>query len=159
MKAKHQENGNVKMKNSVPTTVCDCGRAKKASKQTCNLCSFYEYTRGTGETIPTNVCACGNPKDVGALCCDACDKALHYYLDFRTKYEGLDKAKFLKAMRKSHGIGVAGKCSLCDGNYIFGGNNPQPAIDDYDARCCKKCEVAVVGPARANHIRKYGKAY
>lgn len=145
--------------NLVSTAVCECGSTKKASKPTCNMCSFIEYIRGTKHTIPTKTCACGNSKGAGALCCSVCDKSLSLYLDHRVKYEGLNKAKFLKSMRKDHGIGVAGKCSLCEGNYIFGGNNPQPVIDDYDARCCDVCNDTVVTPARFNQIKKYGRAY
>ena len=150
---------NTNAKNSVSATICECGNAKRASKQTCSFCSFCEWIRGTGDTIPTEVCACGNSKKAGALSCEICDKALCYYLEHRVKYEGLDKARFLKHIRKNNGIGVAGKCSLCDGNYIFGGNNPQPVIDDYDARCCEQCDVEIVVPARINHIKRYGRAY
>lgn len=147
------------VKNPANAEVCACGNVKKASKPTCTYCSYIQYIRGTKDTIPTRFCACGNSKKQGALSCSVCAKALQYYLERRTKYEGLNKAKFLKSIRKNHGIGVAGKCSLCDGNYIFGGNNPQPIIDDYDARCCDRCNDTIVSPARINHIKKYGRAY
>jgi len=150
---------NVLAKNVAPKTVCACGNSKRASKPTCTICSFVQYIRGTKETIPTKVCACGSPKEAGLLCCPVCNEALNHYLERRAKYESLNKTKFLKSMRKNHGIGVAGKCSLCDGNYIFGGNNPQPVIDNYDARCCDRCDGTVVWQARINHIRKYGRAY
>ena len=150
---------NAIMKNSVSTTACECGNSKPTSKPTCTMCSFFNYIRGTKNTISTKICACGNAKEPGELCCLVCDKTLAWYLERRSKREGLNKAKFLKSIRKDHGIGVAGKCSLCDGNYIFGGNNPQPVIDDYDARCCDKCDAEVVMPTRINHIRKYGRAY
>ena len=142
-------------------TVCVCGNTKKPSKPTCTTCSFYQYIRGTKETIATEVCACGSPKEAGVLCCPACDKALHQYLERRIKYEGtnFNKTRFMKTVHEKHGIGVSGKCSLCDGNYIFGGNNPQPVIDDYDARCCDRCSDTVVSAARINHIKKYGRAY
>lgn len=143
----------------VSATICACGNAKKASKPTCTFCSFIEYIRGTKETIPTNVCACGNLKDSGELSCPECDKALRYYLDICAKHEGLNKAEFLKSIRENRGIGVAGKCSLCGGNYIFGGNNPQPVIDDYDACCCERCDAEIVTPARFRHIKKFGRAY
>ena len=154
-----KDNSNVSTKNTAPAKVCACGNAKKASKPTCTLCSFYQYIRGTKETIATEVCACGSPKEAGELSCSVCDKALNNYLERREKYEGFNKTKFMKSIRKDHGIGVAGKCSLCDGNYIFGGNNPQPVIDDYDARCCDGCSDTVVSAARINHIKKYGRAY
>lgn len=93
------------------------------------------------------------------MCCPVCDKTLQYYLERRAKREGLNKTKFLRYIRKDHGIGIAGKCSLCDGNYIFGGNNPQPVIDDYDARCCDRCSDSVVLLGRINHIRIHGRAY
>jgi len=154
-----ETNSNVNIQNVISATVCACGNTKRASKPTCTFCSFVQYIRGTKDTIRTKSCACGNPKEAGALCCSICDKALHDYLERRIKYEGLNKAKFMKSIRKDHGIGVAGKCSLCDGNYIFGGNNPQPIIDDYDARCCDNCEETFVLKARMNHIRKIGRAY
>ena len=150
---------NANAKNPVSTTICKCGNTKKVSKPTCSFCSWGEWIRGTKKTISTKVCACGNPKEAGALSCDVCDKALRHYLERRAKWASFDKTKFLEHIRKNHGIGVAGKCSLCDENYIFGGNNPQPVIDDYDARCCDRCCEEIVGPARDNHIRKYGRAY
>lgn len=140
------EKANVK--NPANAEVCACGNAKKVSKPTCTYCSFIQYIRGTKDTIPTRVCACGNSKEKNSLSCSVCGKALHYYLERRTKYEEFNKAKFLKSMRKNHGIGVAGKCSLCDGNYIFGGHNPQPVIDDYDARCCDRCNDTMVSNVR-----------
>jgi len=154
----HQEaNSNVKA--TVSTTVCDCGNSKPASNPTCVICSWANNIRGTKETISTKVCACGNSKGAGTLCCSVCDATLKDYLERRAKWEGLNKASFLKHLRKNHGIGVAGKCSLCDGNYILGGNNPQPVIDDYDARCCDRCNYTVVLEARDIHLRKYGRAY
>jgi len=157
--AEAESASNIDTRNTVSTTVCACGNSKRVSKPTCTFCSFINYIRGTKETIPTKVCACGNSKEAGDICCPVCNKALKHYLERRAKYEGLNKAKFLKSMRKGHGIGVAGKCSLCDGHYIFGGNNPQPVIDDYDARCCDKCDETAVRQARINHIKKYGRAY
>ena len=145
--------------NPVPATICECGNTKKASKPTCTLCSFIQYIRGTKDTIPTKVCACGNSKKAKELSCAVCNKALRYYLDQRVKCEGLNRTKFIQSAYKVHGIGVAGKCSLCDGNYIYGGNNPQPVIDDYDARCCEKCNTEIVMPARFSHITKYRRAY
>ena len=145
-------------KNPAAANICECGNTKRAYKPTCSFCSFCEWIRGTGDTIPTKICACGNPKKAGALSCDVCDKALRRYLDRRVKFEGLDRNKLIRSINK-HGIGVSGKCSLCGENYIFGGNNPQPVIDDYDARCCDKCDDEIVGPARINHIKRYGRAY
>jgi len=158
-KLDHETCNDVAMENVSMSTVCACGRSKREDKPTCTLCSFYQYIRGTKETIPTKVCACGNNKRAGDLCCSVCDISLHHYLEYRSKCVGLNKAEFLESMRKDHGIGVAGECSLCDGNYIFGGNNPQPVIDDYDARCCDRCNGMVVSQARASHFRKYGRAY
>lgn len=139
-------------RNPVSATICECGNTKKASKSICTTCSFIQYIRGTKDTISTKICACGNSKQAGVLSCAVCEKALRHYLDHRTKYEGLNQAAFIKNISKKHGIGVAGKCSLCDGNYIFGGNNPQPVIDDYDARCCEKCNTEIVDPARLRRI-------
>lgn len=158
---KFDKNANSTLDTACPvsTTICACGNAKKASKPTCTLCSFLEYIKGTKDTIPTKICACGNLKKPGALCCSECDKALRFYLDIRAKDKGFNKVKFLESIRKNHGIGIAGKCSLCGGNYIFGGNNPQPVIDDYDARCCERCDAEIVLPARLNHIKKYGRVY
>ena len=143
------------------TSLCACGNPKRASKQICTTCSFLQYIKSTNYTIPTKVCACGSPKKPGALCCTVCDGALQNYIETRTKREGANfsKAQLKKYMNKRQGIGVAGKCSLCDGNYIFGGNNPQPILDDYDARCCDDCNHAVVAPVRFDNIKKYGRAY
>ena len=148
-------------RDNAATTLCTCGRHKRESKQTCTLCSFYQYIKSTNYTIPTKICACGSPKKAGALCCDVCDDALHNYMENRTKREGANfsKSQFKKYVNKRQGIGVAGKCSLCDGNYILGGNNPQPVIDDFDARCCDLCDDGVVMPARIKHINEYGRAY
>ena len=152
-------NGTANTRYPLSATLCECGNTKGASNLTCSVCSFYQWIRGTNDTIPTKVCACGSPKKAGALSCDVCDKALQQYLERRSKREGLNKSRFLKSIRQGHGIGVSGKCSLCDDNYIFGGNNPQPVIDDYDARCCDKCSDTVVVSARINHIKKYGRPY
>lgn len=154
-----ESDSTMNTKNHVSATICECGNTKRASKSTCTFCSFTQWIRGTKDTIPTKVCACGNAKESGALSCRICDKALRRYLDRRARYEGLDEAKFWEFIRDKHGIGVAGKCSLCGENYIFGGNNPQPVIDDYAARCCDKCNDTIVAPARSNHIKKYGRTY
>ena len=154
-----ETNSATKTKYAGSATVCACGNSKQATKPICTACSFIKFIRGTKDTIPTKVCACGSSKRAGALCCSICDKPLSHYLERRTRYEGFNKTQFLKSIRRDHGIGVAGKCSLCDGNYIFGGNNPQPVIDNYDARCCDKCNDTIVSQARINHIRKYGRDY
>lgn len=52
-----------------------------------------------------------------------------------------------------NGFGPAGKCAICDGNYILGGNNPQPVIDDCDARCCVTCYSEIVTPIRLKQSR------
>ena len=142
------------MLNTVSATTCKCGNAKKASKLICTSCSFIQYIRGTKDTIPTKTCACGNSKQAGVLSCAVCEKALRWYLDRRAKYEGFNQARFIKYINKDHGIGIAGKCSLCYGNYIFGGNNPQPVIDDYDARCCDKCNFEIILPTRFNEFAR-----
>ena len=121
----------------VSATTCECGNEKKASKPTCTFCSFLHYIRSTKETIATDICACSNHKQIGELCCVKCKISLEWYLDLRTKQEGLDRKKFWQTLNRQ-GIGVAGKCSLCEGNYIFGGNNPKPVINDYDARLFRK---------------------
>ena len=41
-----------------------------------------------------------------------------------------------------------GICSLCGGVYDHYGNNPMPLIDDFDARCCDRCNEEKVVPAR-----------
>ena len=119
----------------------------------------FNYFRGTKETIPTTVCSCGNPKPSGVLCCDTCIDALEYYLYLRAMREGLDLEKFFENMWDDYGVGVAGKCSLCNGNYIFGGNNPQPVINDYNARCCERCNEEIVKPERIKNLYKIGRAY
>ena len=41
------------------------------------------------------------------------------------------------------------KCCLCDEEFIGGyGNNPDPVVMKYDARCCNACNTNVVIPAR-----------
>lgn len=41
-----------------------------------------------------------------------------------------------------------GKCCLCGGEYTMGGCNPDPVCTIPDARCCHKCNVERVLPAR-----------
>jgi len=153
---KHNPETNSSTNTSASPTVCACGNTKRTYKPTCTFCSFIEYIRGTKDTIPTMICACGSFKEPGALSCSACNKALENYLELRIKNEGkyFNKTKFMKCIHKNHGIGVAGKCSLCGENYIFGGNNPQPVIDDFDARCCETCDKTVVISARVAAMKE-----
>lgn len=41
-----------------------------------------------------------------------------------------------------------GKCCLCGGKYTMGGCNPDPVSTIPDARCCHKCNIERVLPAR-----------
>ena len=51
-----------------------------------------------------------------------------------------------------HGIGPVGTCAICGKGYIWGGYNPRPVVTDNDARCCEKCAVEVIQPARCKRI-------
>jgi hypothetical protein len=44
-----------------------------------------------------------------------------------------------------------GKCSLCGGTYVMGGNNPAPLLP-FHYRCCKSCDENKVIPER---LRQY----
>lgn len=41
----------------------------------------------------------------------------------------------------------SGKCSLCEGEYINYGHNPEP-LKSFRERCCDLCNLAKVIPAR-----------
>jgi len=44
-------------------------------------------------------------------------------------------------------IKETGRCSICWGQYVRWGNNPEPVMD-YPARCCDSCNRQVVIPTR-----------
>jgi len=50
-------------------------------------------------------------------------------------------------------------CSICKKPFQGFGNNPQPVIDDFDARCCDECNRGIVIPARQIRISKGLSAY
>ena len=151
---------NTKKPNDPSQSVCECGLIKEVHKPTCTPCKWVEYISSTHKAIATTICACGENKKAGSLSCKACEKALNTYLDLRSiKEPGFNRASFIKGLYKYRGIGISGKCSLCDENYIFGGNNPKPVINDFDARCCELCNEVIVNPARWEHIQKHGRAY
>ena len=39
-------------------------------------------------------------------------------------------------------------CCICGKEFIGYGNNPAPVDNDPDAKCCDKCNIEVVIPAR-----------
>lgn len=39
---------------------------------------------------------------------------------------------------------VQHKCSLCEEMFTGYGHNPQPIIDDINARCCDDCNMSVI---------------
>ena len=45
--------------------------------------------------------------------------------------------------------GEVGTCCLCGGEYVLFGRDPDPLDMDEDARCCAKCDVERVAPARS----------
>jgi hypothetical protein len=45
-------------------------------------------------------------------------------------------------------------CSICKKPFQGFGNNPQPVIDDFDARCCDECNKGIVIPARQIRMAK-----
>jgi hypothetical protein len=49
------------------------------------------------------------------------------------------------------------KCSLCGLNLVGIGNNPQPVLDDVNARCCNTCNDTRVIPARIAAMIKWDK--
>jgi len=50
-------------------------------------------------------------------------------------------------------------CSICGFPYEGYGNNPQPVLDDYEARCCDRCNATVVVPERQRRISRGHSAY
>ena len=93
-----------------------------------------------------SVCVCGNTKEISDFVCPACLEAIQYVVDTGI----IPDVKALKNRR----ISPAGKCSLCSGNYVLGGNNPQPVIDDFNARCCHKCNDTIVFAARIKEFKQ-----
>jgi len=50
---------------------------------------------------------------------------------------------------------VQHKCSLCEEMFTGYGHNPQPLIDDINARCCDDCNTNLVLVARiGNYLRR-----
>ena len=93
-----------------------------------------------------SVCVCGNTKEISDLGCPACLEAIQYVIDTGI----IPNIGTLK----NRGFNPAGKCSLCSGNYVLGGNNPQPVIEDFNARCCHKCNYTVVLSARIKEFQQ-----
>ena len=130
-------------------SICECGKEKDPSKPTCSVeCAYIYFSKGTIETLPLAVCSCKSKKAPGAVSCKECKKAKEWYNKYFVKYEGYDMDYLKEKQTEYCGVGVAGKCFLCHRHYVFGGNNPQPLIDDYFARCCEKCYRRLVLPAR-----------
>ena len=46
-----------------------------------------------------------------------------------------------------------GDCCLCDGKYVFYGNNPAP-LKSPDEKCCNRCNETKVIPARFGRKKK-----
>ena len=44
-------------------------------------------------------------------------------------------------------------CCICGQEYTGLGNNPYPVISDEDARCCDKCNIIKVIPARLEELQ------
>jgi len=87
--------------------------------------------------------------------CDMCMEDLSYNICSRmspdemvaTMTEIIPLDEFLDRVIE-RGIDPVGECCLCEGNYIWGGNNPYPVVDDDESRCCTRCDVEVVTPTR-----------
>lgn len=54
---------------------------------------------------------------------------------------------------KTRTYNQAGKCSLCTGTYVNYGNNPEP-LKEFHERCCDKCDMKYVIPARMRLLTK-----
>ena len=101
------------------------------------------------------ICTCGSPKTATAFVCKACRKAINDFLRFYRIYEpNYDKDKITDYI-KTQGIGEVGICSICGGNFIYGGHNPYPVVEDPEASCCIRCDKNCVLPER---IKKHFKA-
>jgi hypothetical protein len=100
----------------------------------------------------TNQCICGNKKNANTLPCTDCRRDIDNFLSSRT-FMGVrvNKSRFYSYFKQS-GFGLVGTCAICGSNYILGGNNPAPIINDQDARCCQRCNNNEVIPARIHVI-------
>lgn len=49
---------------------------------------------------------------------------------------------------------VKHNCSICNVEFTGWGHNPQPVIDDINARCCDKCNTKVVLVERIHNYMK-----
>ena len=110
-------------------------------------------------------CACGRPKERNEVACPACMKELIYNMaphvtpdkQIATLAGYISLDDYLGRLKK-RGVGPTGKCAICGGNYVLGGHNPHPALEDEDARCCGRCNDNVVVTARDEEIlRNYKK--
>lgn len=104
-------------------------------------------------------CECGNRKSPKDLVCPKCNVDLENNIIARSMPWGNaltpDRETVRKVLlkhAKEVGIGPVGTCAICGGHYIWGGNNPYPVITDKDARCCTRCDNAVVIPARIDEM-------
>jgi hypothetical protein len=80
------------------------------------------------------------------LSCSMCDDDLIGYLS-EWSCKGVNVTEFIRHMEE-WGIGPVGKCAICNGNYIYNGNNPRPVVKEEGTRCCLRCHNEIVNPAR-----------
>ena len=52
------------------------------------------------------------------------------------------------------GINPTGTCCICGKEYVLGGYNPFPVVEDRDARCCRSCDKGYVLPTRRRMIQE-----
>lgn len=107
------------------------------------------------ENVATCTCECGNLMLSSDTACKSCMRDLKN----RIKKDTADEAKINEFLKAVKSIGSVGKCAICGENYVWGGYNPSPVIEDKEFRCCSYCndnEVmtarfeAVVSKAREN---------
>jgi hypothetical protein len=98
-------------------------------------------------------CVCGSPKPIGPYCCEKCRDDWDYIVIRRLTDE--DSIEREIEIAEKYGLGPAGVCCICGGNFVWGGNSPWPVVEprgDENPRCCARCNDEVVIPARIEKI-------
>ena len=100
-------------------------------------------------------CLCGYVMRDEASACPMCSNALYDVirryitpdLQMPTQSGFIPLDDYMSNLMHN-GFGPAGKCALCEGNYVIGGYSPRPVIEDENARCCSRCDETIVITAR-----------
>ena len=109
-------------------------------------------TLGNRKAIHREVCTCGNPTNRGGYVCDNCaDDCVAWFM----LYDGDNQEYFEYVFRQP--IDSTGQCAICEKNYILGGYNPHPVVDEKKARCCTHCNNTIVIPERMKRICQIAK--